>query len=213
MAGEWGRETTFAQLIDDGALEIGDGYRAKNEELGGGAARSSFVQDTSPTRTLTSPASSDSTWSLSRGFAPNSRSLETPLCVGNRETEAPKQVASMRPRRACLGKPDAAAWHGAERVASMRPRHACLGKPRSLAGLTGAASRGHLRAPRRSLRPTSAAGMRRMPILPDFSVLLKSLACRERLHGVRHHATARVRPAVKRSPPAAAPGRTSSRGS
>jgi hypothetical protein len=78
MAGEWGRETTFAQLIDDSALEIGDGYRAKNEELGG-TARSSFVQDTSPTRTLTSPAWSDSTWSSSRGFAPDSRSLETPL--------------------------------------------------------------------------------------------------------------------------------------
>jgi type I restriction enzyme S subunit len=27
--------TTFAQLISDGSLEIGDGYRAKNEELGG----------------------------------------------------------------------------------------------------------------------------------------------------------------------------------
>jgi hypothetical protein len=81
MAGEWGRETTFAQPIDDGALEMGDGYRAKNEELagGGGTARSSFVQNTSPTRTLTSPASSDSTWSLSRGFAPNARSLETSL--------------------------------------------------------------------------------------------------------------------------------------
>jgi type I restriction enzyme S subunit len=35
MAGEWGRRTTFAELIDEGALEIGDGYRAKNEELGG----------------------------------------------------------------------------------------------------------------------------------------------------------------------------------
>jgi type I restriction enzyme S subunit len=35
MAADWARETTFAELIDEGALEIGDGYRAKNEELGG----------------------------------------------------------------------------------------------------------------------------------------------------------------------------------
>ena len=35
MAGEWATETTFATLIADGALEIGDGYRARNDELGG----------------------------------------------------------------------------------------------------------------------------------------------------------------------------------
>ena len=35
MAGEWAPITTFADLIEEGALEIGDGYRAKNEELGG----------------------------------------------------------------------------------------------------------------------------------------------------------------------------------
>ena len=35
MAGRWGRSTTFAELIAEGALDIGDGYRAKNEELGG----------------------------------------------------------------------------------------------------------------------------------------------------------------------------------
>ena len=34
MAGEM-REETFKQLIDDGLLEIGDGYRAQNNELGG----------------------------------------------------------------------------------------------------------------------------------------------------------------------------------
>jgi len=34
MAGEM-REATFQQLIDDGLLEIGDGYRAQNNELGG----------------------------------------------------------------------------------------------------------------------------------------------------------------------------------
>jgi type I restriction enzyme, S subunit len=34
MAGEW-REATFQQLIDEGMLEIGDGYRAQNNELGG----------------------------------------------------------------------------------------------------------------------------------------------------------------------------------
>ena len=28
-------QCTFAELISGGALEIGDGYRAKNEELGG----------------------------------------------------------------------------------------------------------------------------------------------------------------------------------
>ncbi|QPD04234.1 MAG: hypothetical protein Nkreftii_002008 [Candidatus Nitrospira kreftii] len=35
MPGEWPEMTTFANLIEEGALEIGDGYRAKNEELGG----------------------------------------------------------------------------------------------------------------------------------------------------------------------------------
>ncbi|MEK6784470.1 MAG: restriction endonuclease subunit S [Nitrospirota bacterium] len=35
MPGEWPEVTTFANLIEEGALEIGDGYRAKNEELGG----------------------------------------------------------------------------------------------------------------------------------------------------------------------------------
>jgi type I restriction enzyme S subunit len=35
MAGEAFRRCTFQELIDDGVLEIGDGYRAKNEELGG----------------------------------------------------------------------------------------------------------------------------------------------------------------------------------
>src|SRR5216117_1702099 len=35
MAGDQFGRTTFAHLISDGALEIGDGYRAKNEELGG----------------------------------------------------------------------------------------------------------------------------------------------------------------------------------
>ena len=35
MAGERFKRTTFADLISEGALEIGDGYRAKNDELGG----------------------------------------------------------------------------------------------------------------------------------------------------------------------------------
>jgi hypothetical protein len=34
MAGER-REATFQQLLDEGMLEIGDGYRAQNNELGG----------------------------------------------------------------------------------------------------------------------------------------------------------------------------------
>jgi type I restriction enzyme S subunit len=34
MAGEW-RETTIQQLLGEGLLEIGDGYRAQNSELGG----------------------------------------------------------------------------------------------------------------------------------------------------------------------------------
>jgi hypothetical protein len=32
MAAEW-REATFQQLLDEGLLEIGDGYRAQNNEL------------------------------------------------------------------------------------------------------------------------------------------------------------------------------------
>lgn len=35
MRGERCERVTFAQLIAEGALEIGDGYRAKNDELGG----------------------------------------------------------------------------------------------------------------------------------------------------------------------------------
>jgi type I restriction enzyme, S subunit len=35
MSSESWRETTFADLIFEGAIEIGDGYRAKNSELGG----------------------------------------------------------------------------------------------------------------------------------------------------------------------------------
>ena len=41
--------TTFGELIADGLLEIGDGYRAKNEELGGGGPiflRAGHVTDT-----------------------------------------------------------------------------------------------------------------------------------------------------------------------
>ncbi len=34
MSGEW-REAKFQQLLDEGLLEIGDGYRAQNNELGG----------------------------------------------------------------------------------------------------------------------------------------------------------------------------------
>jgi len=34
MGGEW-RKATFGQLIEAGVLEVGDGYRAKNAELGG----------------------------------------------------------------------------------------------------------------------------------------------------------------------------------
>jgi hypothetical protein len=36
MADDRFEQYTFAELISKGALEIGDGYRAKNEELGGG---------------------------------------------------------------------------------------------------------------------------------------------------------------------------------
>jgi len=49
MTGEWFERTTFAQLIADSALEIGDGYRAKNEELGGDGLiflRAGHVTDT-----------------------------------------------------------------------------------------------------------------------------------------------------------------------
>ena len=49
MAGESLERTTFAKLISDGALEIGDGYRAKNEELGGAGLmflRAGHVKDT-----------------------------------------------------------------------------------------------------------------------------------------------------------------------
>jgi type I restriction enzyme S subunit len=49
MAGEGFEKTTFGQLIADGALEIGDGYRAKNEELGGDGLiflRAGHVTDT-----------------------------------------------------------------------------------------------------------------------------------------------------------------------
>ena len=35
MASDAFRLHTFQELIDGGVLEIGDGYRAKNEELGG----------------------------------------------------------------------------------------------------------------------------------------------------------------------------------
>jgi type I restriction enzyme S subunit len=35
MPGERFEQTTFAELISEGVLEIGDGYRAKNDELGG----------------------------------------------------------------------------------------------------------------------------------------------------------------------------------
>jgi type I restriction enzyme S subunit len=48
MAGEW-REYTFADLISSRALEIGDGYRAKNSELGGDGPiflRAGHVRDT-----------------------------------------------------------------------------------------------------------------------------------------------------------------------
>ena len=49
MAGKWAEQTTFAELIDEGVLEIGDGYRAKNEELGGSGPiflRAGHVTDT-----------------------------------------------------------------------------------------------------------------------------------------------------------------------
>ena len=49
MAGDRFEQTTFAKLISEGALEIGDGYRAKNEELGGDGLmflRAGHVSDT-----------------------------------------------------------------------------------------------------------------------------------------------------------------------
>ena len=49
MAGDRFARTTFAKLISEGALEIGDGYRAKNEELGGDGLmflRAGHVTDT-----------------------------------------------------------------------------------------------------------------------------------------------------------------------
>ncbi|MEX0804043.1 MAG: GIY-YIG nuclease family protein [Candidatus Binatia bacterium] len=49
MTDERSERTTFAQLIAEGALEIGDGYRAKNEELGGDGLiflRAGHVTDT-----------------------------------------------------------------------------------------------------------------------------------------------------------------------
>jgi type I restriction enzyme S subunit len=49
MAAEWRRHVTFAELVDEGTLEIGDGYRAKNEELGGSGPiflRAGHVTDT-----------------------------------------------------------------------------------------------------------------------------------------------------------------------
>jgi type I restriction enzyme S subunit len=49
MAGSENEQTSFGQLIADGALEIGDGYRAKNEELGGNGLiflRAGHVTDT-----------------------------------------------------------------------------------------------------------------------------------------------------------------------
>ena len=49
MAGDRFHRTTFAELISEGGLEIGDGYRAKNEELGGDGLmflRAGHVTDT-----------------------------------------------------------------------------------------------------------------------------------------------------------------------
>jgi type I restriction enzyme S subunit len=49
MASEGFLQTAFSQLIAEGALEIGDGYRAKNEELGGDGLiflRAGHVSDT-----------------------------------------------------------------------------------------------------------------------------------------------------------------------
>jgi len=49
MVGDRPGRTTFAKLISEGALEIGDGYRAKNDELGGDGLmflRAGHVTDT-----------------------------------------------------------------------------------------------------------------------------------------------------------------------
>ena len=49
MAADRVERTTFDRLIAEGALEIGDGYRAKNEELGGDGLiflRAGHVTDT-----------------------------------------------------------------------------------------------------------------------------------------------------------------------
>src|SRR5437867_12750604 len=49
MAGDRFERTSFGELIAEGALEIGDGYRAKNEELGGDGLiflRAGHVTDT-----------------------------------------------------------------------------------------------------------------------------------------------------------------------
>jgi len=49
MGGERLQRTTFSQLISDGALEIGDGYLAKNDDLGGDGLiflRAGHVTDT-----------------------------------------------------------------------------------------------------------------------------------------------------------------------
>jgi type I restriction enzyme S subunit len=49
MAGEQFEQTTFGDLVSEGALEIGDGYRAKNSEHGGDGLvflRAGHVTDT-----------------------------------------------------------------------------------------------------------------------------------------------------------------------
>lgn len=48
MSSEWSFATTFSSLINQGILEIGDGYRAKNDELGGEGAiflRAGHIKD------------------------------------------------------------------------------------------------------------------------------------------------------------------------
>ena len=71
MAGEWVEETFFANLINEGALEIGDGYRARNEELGGDGPiflRAGHVTDSH----IDFMASNVSALNLSREFVRNS---------------------------------------------------------------------------------------------------------------------------------------------
>src|SRR2546427_13180221 len=49
MAGDRFERISFAELISNGVLEIGDGYRARNEELGGDGLiflRAGHVTDT-----------------------------------------------------------------------------------------------------------------------------------------------------------------------